>query len=154
MSSFTENKLTRVLADRSYGIVGVVFRGIWLTFASLCLVFGIVMIATQIGSMGFGAWVIGGIICCLPILGIIFSFVRDNYHSGREEGSRHYTTTVTVTDTHVYANTTNHPFLYGILWMVVALFLCALIGPLLLFGLMIPKTIHFVRNIIDLAASR
>ena len=154
MSDRYGSKLSRVFSYKKKNLPGLIIKGAWLTVATICIIVAIVVFALNVGSYGFGAWLMAGAICCIPIIGAILTFLIDMKNDGSYEGSRHLTTTVYADSYSARAYTTDHRYLYAFIYLLVGLFFSLLLGPILCVAIFVWKSIDFVRNILDLVKER
>lgn len=125
----------------------IVFKAIWLAFAILFWVVGLLMFLSQrdIGE-GFGGWLFWGGFCIFPCLIDVIKGVIDSAKQGWNDGANDYS--ASVSDTHVTVQ--NHPFRGAILGIISGIFGGLLIGPVLVVIKVLKAIIDIIKTIITL----
>ena len=92
-------------------------------------------------------WLIWGLFCVIPSIRFFLKEVRQTTRQGWNDGARHYTTNVTVTNTSVTATTKNHPYAYAILGFIVGALMGIIVGPVSTLAVIIRYIVKVVKQI-------
>lgn len=105
---------------------GFVFLCIWLGLAIICLVLGVGILLSELDGAGitFSLWMGSGLVCVIPVIGTFIPFIRRMTRQGRSEGANNYT----VSESYGTVTVQNHPFLYALVYFLVAIALSVLVG--------------------------
>ena len=136
--------------SKAPSIAGFVFKCIWLTFALVMWIIGLVIFLQNLNSDFFAGWFIFGALCIVPILGDVLPLVFWVGVSGAIESAFRFD--IEVTETSVTA--TNHPVRGFILGLIGGIIGALLIGPVWLLVRIIIYVITTVKYAIFLFGSR
>jgi|GEM_PF-4705602 len=92
-------------------------------------------------------WLIWGLFCVIPSIRFFLKEVRHTTRQGWNDGARHYSTNVTVTNTSVTATTKNHPYAYAILGFIVGVLMGVIVGPVSTLAVIIRYIVKVVKQI-------
>ena len=119
----------------------LIYKSIWLGFATFCAIAAICIGVDSYISMGEFSFFEVGMCCVLPLIPTLVKWVVNMTRSGAREGSRYKT--VTFTDTHAYI--TDDSFESGWFSMLISIILSIVFAPIVLLIHMIKAIILIVR---------
>lgn len=117
----------------------LVFTSIWYAFAILCGALGLNLF---LGEKTFNNWLLCGLLCCFPIIGVTVKNIVGTVKDGYRRGENSYTVSVSSDSVHV----TNNPIGGAIISLVVGILISLAAGPILL-------VIYMLLNIFDMVAA-
>ncbi len=132
--------------EKAKRISGVVFNAIWLAIALFMWVGGLVSFLEMKANSGFGAWLMWGVLCAIPIIIPILRSAFAQGKSGARDGANEYSASVIGNTVYVE----NHPIRGAILGFIGGLIGGVLIGPVILPIYVIKTVIKLISGIIEL----
>ena len=128
-------------------IAGLVWKIIWLVFASICLAGGLIVFFQE---KTFGFWLVGGFMCSFPVLGFHLKTIFKSARAGARHGADDYE--VSVSSTAITVG--NHPIRTALVWFVLTAIFCLLIGVFYLAFKMLLAIIDIIVFIVQLVKEK
>lgn len=128
-------------------IAGLVWKCIWLFFASICLAAGLMMFFQ---GQAFGDWMMCGFACSFPIIWIPLKMMFTMFRDGARQGARDYEVSVSSS----YVTVQNHPFRTALVWLVLTTIFCLAVGPFILTYKIIEAIIDIVVYVVKLVKEK
>ena len=129
--------------NKSKLLIKVIFKSIWLAFAVLVLIAGLIAFISLIkDGEGWAGWFGWGVLCAMLTIVNTFKTIFSGARQGARDGTNHYT----------YSNgyISNHPFLGALFGFIIGIVVALLLGPIYLLVrviLVLPTFIEEVRTL-------
>lgn len=117
----------------------LIFTSTWYAFAILCGALGLYVFLSE---KTFGNWLLCGLLCCFPIVGVTVKNIVATVKDGYRRGANSYTVSVSSDSVSVE----NHPFREAVISLIIGILISLAAGPILL-------VIYMLLNIFDMVAA-